>query len=78
MEWQAWGERLREVLELSRAPVSITYADQVPEGASRSKCRVCGALKHAADGEVIGLSTQDHIEAVAAFLEKREPVFTGK
>lgn len=36
------------------------------------------ALELAADGEVLCLTTQDHIEAVAAFLEKREPVFTGK
>ena len=37
-----------------------------------------GALELAADGEVIGLTTQDHVEAVAAFLEKREAVFIGK
>ena len=36
------------------------------------------ALELAADGEAIGLFTSDHIEAVSAFLEKREPKFTGE
>jgi len=36
------------------------------------------ALESAADGEAITLSTEDHIEAVAAFLERREAVFKGK
>jgi hypothetical protein len=36
------------------------------------------ALELAADGEVILTTTQDHLEAVAAWLEKREPKFTGK
>lgn len=36
------------------------------------------ALELAADGEAIGLFTRDHIEAVSAFLEKREPEFTGE
>jgi len=36
------------------------------------------ALELAADGEAISLSTRDHIEAISAFLEKREPKFTGE
>lgn len=36
------------------------------------------ALELAADGEIMCMFTQDHVEAVSAFLEKREPVFKGK
>ena len=36
------------------------------------------ALELAADGEVIMMTTQDHIEAISAWMEKREPKFTGK
>ena len=36
------------------------------------------ALELAADGEVMTLITDDHHEAVNAFLEKRKPVFRGR
>jgi 2-(1,2-epoxy-1,2-dihydrophenyl)acetyl-CoA isomerase len=36
------------------------------------------ALESAADGAAMMITTQDHIEAVSAWLEKREPRFTGK
>ena len=36
------------------------------------------ALEMAADGEASALFTRDHIEAVSAFLEKRNPKFTGE
>jgi len=36
------------------------------------------ALELAADAEALMLSTQDHVEGVAALLEKRQPNFTGK
>jgi enoyl-CoA hydratase/carnithine racemase len=36
------------------------------------------ALEMAADGEASALFTCDHIEAVSAFLEKRNPKFTGE
>ena len=36
------------------------------------------ALELAADGEAMTLYTEDHKEAVAAFKEKRDPVFRGR
>jgi uncharacterized protein (DUF169 family) len=51
MEWQAWGRRLKEVLELSGSPVAITYADRAPEKPGTRKCSVCGLLKNVAAGE---------------------------
>ena len=41
-------------------------------------CDLDTALELGADGEALMLTTQDHVEAVAAWLEKREPKFTGK
>lgn len=32
----------------------------------------------ACDGELLAVETQDHVEAIAAYLEKRRPVFKGK
>ncbi len=59
MEWQEWAERLSEVLGLKTAPVAVTYADRAPAGASREKCRVCGALRAAAEGAVVGLDKEN-------------------
>jgi uncharacterized protein (DUF169 family) len=56
MEWQTWGKRLIEVLELKRSPVAITYGDEAPKGALQDKCRACGALRLAADGDVIDMA----------------------
>ncbi len=36
------------------------------------------ALELAADGEALMLATNDHVEALSAWFEKREPKFTGK
>ncbi len=51
MIWQAWGRRLKEVLELPGSPVAITYTDQAPQGAGTRKCSVCGLLRNVAAGE---------------------------
>ena len=40
--------------------------------------RLDAALELAADGEALMMTTDDHIEAVSAWLEKRKPKFTGK
>jgi len=59
MEWQAWGQRLVEVLELKLAPIAVTYAEKGPEGAQVRKCRVCGALRDVAQGAVIDLTAEN-------------------
>jgi uncharacterized protein (DUF169 family) len=59
MEWQSWGKRLTEVLELKKSPVAVSYADSAPTGASAHKCRACGALREAAAGAVIDLTAEN-------------------
>ena len=59
MEWQRWGKQLAEVLGLAKSPVGVTYADAGPRDASTGKCRVCGALRHAAEGAVIDLTAEN-------------------
>jgi len=56
MEWQAWGEQLREVLGLEHLPVAITYTDHPPEGLPQTRCRVCGALLRVAAGEMLDMT----------------------
>jgi enoyl-CoA hydratase/carnithine racemase len=36
------------------------------------------SLEHESECATLGVRTEDHKEAVAAFLEKREPVFKGR
>ncbi len=59
MEWQAWAERVTDLLGLETPPVAVTYVDTPPAGASTRKCRVCGALRAAAGGAVIDLSKEN-------------------
>jgi uncharacterized protein (DUF169 family) len=59
MEWQRWGGQFTDLLGLRRLPVAVTYTDTPPAGASRAKCRVCGALTAASRGEVIDLSAEN-------------------
>jgi uncharacterized protein (DUF169 family) len=56
MEWQSWGRRLVDVLELRLAPVAVTYAEEAPQGAVTDKCRVCRALQEAAQGAVVDMT----------------------
>jgi uncharacterized protein (DUF169 family) len=51
MQWQQWGERLKEVLGLPGSPVAISYTDQAPERPGARKCSVCGLLKDIAAGQ---------------------------
>jgi uncharacterized protein (DUF169 family) len=59
MEWQTWGQRLVDVLELRLAPVAVTYADEAPEGALTDRHRVCGALPAAAQGAIIDMTAEN-------------------
>ena len=59
MEWQRWGKQLVEVLGLAKPPVGVTYTDVGPRDASTGKCRVCGALRNAAEGKVIDLTAKN-------------------
>lgn len=56
MEWQRWGKQLSQVVGLAKSPVGVTYADHAPRDAMTGKCRVCGALKGAAEGALIDLT----------------------
>jgi len=58
MEWQAWGQRLKEVLELAGSPVAISYTDDPPEQPGTRKCSVCGLLKNVAAGETFVLTAE--------------------
>jgi uncharacterized protein (DUF169 family) len=59
MEWQQWSEALTEVLALRKPPVAITYSDAPAAGAATGKCRACGALTQAAQGQVIDLTAEN-------------------
>ena len=59
MEWQDWGQRLVEVLELAAAPVAVTYTDEPPTGPSTGSCRACTALTLAANGATVTLSADN-------------------
>jgi uncharacterized protein (DUF169 family) len=59
MEWQRWGQQLTEVLGLKKLPVGVSFADAAPGGTSAAKCRVCGALREAAQGAVIDLTAEN-------------------
>lgn len=56
MEWQQWGQRLKEILALKKSPVAVTYSDTAPADASGGKCRACSALSQATAGKVVALS----------------------
>jgi uncharacterized protein (DUF169 family) len=59
MEWQSWGKKMTEVLGLAKPPVGVSYTDAAPRDASTGKCRVCGALRNAAEGTVIDLTAKN-------------------
>jgi uncharacterized protein (DUF169 family) len=59
MEWQGWSKRLTEVLGLAKSPVGVTYTDAGLRNASTEKCRICGAIRHAAEGAVIDLTAKN-------------------
>jgi uncharacterized protein (DUF169 family) len=58
MEWQAWGKRLKDLLELPGSAVAITYTDEAPERPGTRKCSVCGLLKNVAAGESFILTAE--------------------
>jgi uncharacterized protein (DUF169 family) len=51
MLWQTWGQRLKQVLELSGSPVAISYTDTAPTQPGTRKCSVCGLLRNVAAGD---------------------------
>jgi uncharacterized protein (DUF169 family) len=57
-EWQEWGKLLQQALDLSRAPIALTYTDAPPKGAATNRCRVCSAIFQASAGEVIDMTAE--------------------
>lgn len=58
MEWQAWGRRFKQVLNLVGSPVAISYTDEPPQRPGARKCSVCGLLKNVAAGETFVLTAE--------------------
>lgn len=75
-----------EDLEKETMALARKIAKQAPVAVRLTKMNVYrglemdldAALELAADGEAMTLKTEDHREAMAAFLEKREPKFKGR
>ena len=66
-----WCRNLAE-----RAPIAMRY---MKENLNRAiTCDLETALDAEAANMVLSMSTADHREAAAAFVEKRQPVFTGR
>lgn len=57
-------------------PIALHYMKENLNRATTSDLRTCLAME--ADRQVRAAGTQDHKEAVKAFLEKRSPIFTGQ
>ena len=55
-DWQGWGKMLKQVLDLERTPVALTYTDEPPKGAASNRCRVCSGIFQASAGEVLDLT----------------------
>jgi uncharacterized protein (DUF169 family) len=56
VEWKAYAEEIRELLELEGHPVAVTYALEAPSSAAGGRHRVCDALLAARAGAVIDLT----------------------
>ncbi|MDN5362402.1 MAG: hypothetical protein PWP70_1449 [Moorella sp. (in: firmicutes)] len=56
MQWQEYGETLKEVLALEGSPVAITYSDEPVNNGSAKEYAVCGAIAAAKKGEIINLN----------------------
>jgi len=56
MEWTAYADEIRQVLDLKGNPVAITYSMTAPSIPSVGKNRMCRALQQAHDGRVIDLT----------------------
>ena len=73
-------------LESETMAMANQVARQAPIAVKLSKAHVYRGLKMslndslemAADGEIVAMATEDHREALAAFREKRKPVFKGR
>jgi len=73
-------------LESETMAMANQVARQAPIAVKLSKAHVYRGLKMslddslemAADGEILAMATEDHREALAAFREKRKPVFKGR